>query len=172
MTFGGASPQYLQSVADEIITLHPTVIVMQIDMIVGRWLAPEEFVSREQTERGSLSWRLQYWSGVLQQRLLKYLPQDREPPKKRRQLLNPLVSATPAGIRFLKKKRTENQRQNFYLHTAKNMWEGQTLSTTDPGYEICRQFIRKGVDEGIKVIVVQPPVSTTVESLVPKSYFE
>ena len=173
LIFGGASPQYLKTVADQIIALHPKVIVMQIDMIVGRKLDPEEFVQREVTDKRSLSWRLQYWSNVFQQPLRKYLPMDPEPSVKRRQLLNPLISSTPVGIPFFNSaENISKQRREIPLQRAKNMWAGQTLSTTEPDYKICGWFIQEAVDEGIRVIVVQTPVGTTVESLVPKNYFE
>lgn len=173
LTFGGANPQYLQTVADQIIALHPAVIVMQIDMIVRRSLDPEAFATREVTDKQSLSWRLQYWSSVLKQSLWKYLPPVSEPSVKRRQLLNPMGSTAPMGFSLSKREEnTEAKRQEVYLRTAKNMWEGQTLSTTEPDYKICRQFIRRAVGEGIRVIFVQTPVGTTVESLVPDGYFE
>lgn len=173
LTFGGANPEYLKTIAEQIIALHPKVIVMQIDMMVGKKLDPEAFVNREVTDKRSLSWRLRYWSSVLQQPLRKYLPAANEPSVKRRQLLSPLVSAAPMRPALLKKDdNTAKQPADTYLHMAKDMWEGQTLSTQEPGYKICKRFIREAVDEGIKVIVVQTPVGKTVESLVPKGYFE
>ena len=173
LTFGGANPQYLRTVADEILTLHPKVIVMQIDMIVGRSLDAEAFLEREVTDKRSLSWRLQYWSSILQLSLGKYFPAVTEPSVKRRQLLSPVVSSSPIGLAYFEKEEDPaKKRAETYLRRAKDMWVGQTMSTTDPGYKICRQFIRKAADEGIKVIIVQTPVSTTVESLVSTDYFE
>lgn len=177
LTFGGASARYLQTVADQIIALHPKVIVMQIDMIAGRGLDPEEFVEREQAKKEieTVSSRFRYWSGVLQQPLVKYFPGGFRPSARRKQLLNPLLTPTSIGIPFLRNDEQDisgMKLRELNLRTAKKMWEGQTLSTTQPSYGLCRKFIRKAVDEGITVIVVQTPIGTTVKNIVPKDYFE
>ncbi len=175
LTFGGASPQYLRTVADQIIALRPTAIVIQIDMIIGRTMDPEEFVQHEQAEEqvDTVSWRFQYWSNVLRQPMMKYFPGSLEPSPRSRRLLNPLSSPVQIDIPFLRKdKRIANPRQALALVAAKSMWSDQTVSTQDPRYRICRSFIRKAIAEGIKVIVVQPPVGVTANHLVQEGYFE
>jgi hypothetical protein len=132
----GMSTMKFREIADELIQARPSVIVIQGDMIVRRILKDRPPPKMEN--------RVGTWSGVLS--LQVFGKSQQQKPKETGKL--PKEDGRP------KKNQTS-------LEQARNLWSKQDVNTADAVFVRAQEFIQRLSASGIRVIMVELPVSNT-----------
>jgi hypothetical protein len=142
----------LEELSDELIEAHPSIIVIQSEMVVRRNL--------KNKPRPSLTERIGTWSGALGLKLFGRSQKTREAPK---QFFT--VERKPVKI----KRRAGKNKES--LDVARLIWTNKAVSTTDPVFLMARKFIHRASAAGIRIVIVELPVSTTSADFSSKEYF-
>ncbi len=158
VTGGGVSFSNLRALADDLIALKPSVIVIQSEMLVPRFI--------KQPPKQNMKERIGTWSGLLSLELLGNTPQNYE--EKPKEWLN--QNQFIFGQR--KVKAAIERRQSDPQGIAKAVWSGQIVSTKNPEFIAGRELIRSLVRHGIKVIILELPVSQTAVKFAGGNYFK
>ena len=159
---GDFSAWDLKSLKDEIMNSSPSVIVVQSEVIVARYIKEPELQERNLD-------RIGMWSGLLERRLLVGLPQSMQDQAKRGKLIGDKLIKQQIGKNL--KVELEKQQKELYLAITKSLWSGQNVSDTSADFLTSREFIQRALSQGIRVIVLELPVSRAIISLAPEHYF-
>ncbi len=151
----GGSSQEIQRIAEKIMSLHPTAIVLQVDMIVSR--------EYEHPKRG----RLQAWAKLFRIYLKQYIsPASLFLPEKNRSD----EKDTPVQIDVaVVDKETD---QDFALIATRKLWEGQTVSRLDSNFLSYRNLFKRISSSPTKLLILAMPVGETLTKIAPEGYFQ
>ena len=146
----------LRDLSDELLDVRPSVIVIQSEMIVSRHV--------QNRKPQPLTQRVGAWAGVLALKLVGQSQQQRQNRKGEKQFLAS-EKKTPAVRRGRTKKSAES------LRITRALWSNQTVSRVHPRFVMAREFINRVSAAGIRIVIVELPVSSTSASFSTKKYF-
>jgi hypothetical protein len=144
----------LQDLSNQLLDVRPSVIVIQSEMVVSRNI--------KNKSRPVLTERVGTWSGVL---VLKVFGQSQQRISK--EVPNQFL-ATEKKTPKVKRRPGKNKEA---LDVARAIWSKQDVSTTDPLFMMARRFINRASAAGIRVVLVELPVSSTSAGFSSKEYF-
>lgn len=152
VTTGRISVSKLHEAVEQLIETGPAIIVIQSDIIARR-------VFNERQPK--ITERVGTWSGVL---ALQVFGRSQTPKKKEagKQLFT-LKRKMPHA-------RPQQKKGKKALAIARKLWVNQRVNPNDPAFVIAREFIHRLSAKGVRVIVVEMPVSNTAATFASERY--
>ncbi len=126
----------------------------------------ELLFNRQQTD--SPVERLRVWSAFLREPVNSHLPVRTFRVDVGKELLGVPRASAALSVPYFRKQPDDNHA----LDMTRQMWTDQTLSTEDPNYRTCLQFIQNARSRGIQVILLQTPLGVTAAGIAPAEYLQ
>jgi hypothetical protein len=154
ITRGGMNAFRLQSLADEMIATGPAIFLIQSEMFVAR--------HRKISVKEQAANRFATWSGLMNLQLFGAAEFHRRPDQKNKNRM---------GVEVTDRRRFRpNQPRQSQLR-AKALWSNQVASNVHPEFVAALGFVQKASALGIRVIVIELPVSETAAKFATGRYF-
>jgi hypothetical protein len=168
LAMDGRTPWDLERRADQILGLHPRIIVIQSDMIVKRRIKREIRPGYFEVKQE----RLKNWISYVKSPLMS--PIYGAPTKKTKELLDALSSPAQIDIKILREKNQQDEIKLEQLHQqrAREHWSGQIISVKSLEFKSSNRFIQKAYANGTHVLIVETPISETASRYASEEYLK
>jgi hypothetical protein len=156
ITTGGVNAWRLQALGNQLIDAKPSVIVIQSEMFISR--------KREKGFNLQLTNRIAAWSGVLNLRFFGRVQNTGNPKVQGGQF----PGIEKPGTNTVRRRQVQDDQT---LAVAKDLWENQVASPDTPEFIASQKFVKRVLERGIRVVVVELPVSQTAAKFATSEYF-
>ncbi len=144
----------IQELSEQLIEARPSIIVIQSEMVVRR-------IYKNRPEQ-PLKERVGTWSGILGLKVFGHSQQQRS--KEGKKQFFTIEKQAP-------KARPRTKKSDESLEVTRHLWSNQVVSTADPIFIMARRFINRASATGIRVVLVELPVSNTSAGFSSREYF-
>lgn len=157
LTFAGESAESISILADSIFAMHPTAVVVQVDLLFHR------------NAKDTFHERMAVWAHLLRLPIDRHMPSESSLATAGERLFGKTPAIT-AGSRSFQLRKTKHEPVEVRL--KQRMWKGYNLSPEQSDYQELVKFARTAQEKGIRIIIIETPMSVTARAVASEKFLE